>query len=184
MDIYTIQTKHCTKCNTTKSISEFPKNKTRKSGYGSQCKECNRLRVKTYYNNNKEKKHEYTLQYYHKNKEKLNAKIKTKRETDPLFKLRTSIRSHIGLKLRKNNYTKKSRTYEILGCSYDDFKRHIESQFLEGMTWDNHGEWHLDHIVPVSYGLNEAEVLALNHYTNFQPLWAIDNWSNGNRYIG
>jgi hypothetical protein len=71
-----------------------------------------------------------------------------------------------------------------LGCSYDEFKVHIEKQFLEGMTWANHGKWHLDHIIPVSYGLNESEVIALNHYTNFQPLWATDNMSKGNRYIG
>ena len=43
------------------------------------------------------------------------------------------------------------------------------------MTWENHGEWHLDHIVPVSLGETEEEIVSLNHYTNLQPLWKDDN---------
>jgi hypothetical protein len=85
--------------------------------------------------------------------------------------------------LRKNGYSKKSRTHEILGCSYDEFRNHIESQFGEGMTWDNMGEWHLDHKIPVSYGLTEEELRALNHYSNFQPLWGDDNIKKGNRWM-
>ncbi len=52
------------------------------------------------------------------------------------------------------------------------------------MTWENHGEWHIDHIIPISWGKTESEVIELNHYTNFQPLWAKDNLSKGNRWCG
>ncbi len=52
------------------------------------------------------------------------------------------------------------------------------------MTLSNHGKWHLDHIIPISYAKSKEEVYILNHYTNFQPLWAIDNLSKGNKYIG
>ena len=49
------------------------------------------------------------------------------------------------------------------------------------MSWSNHGEWHLDHIYPVSLAKDQNHVIELNHYTNFQPLWASDNLSKGNR---
>ena len=52
------------------------------------------------------------------------------------------------------------------------------------MSWDNHGEWHIDHITPISYAKTEEDVLKLNHFSNFQPLWEFDNLSKGNRFIG
>jgi hypothetical protein len=65
---------------------------------------------------------------------------------------------------------------------YEKFRFYIESLFKEGMTWDNYGEWHLDHITPISWANSEEEIYKLNHYSNFQPLWSIDNLSKGNRY--
>ena len=56
---------------------------------------------------------------------------------------------------------------------------YISEQFEEGMTLDNHGEWHLDHKVPVATAETEEDIIRLNHYTNFQPLWAEDNQSKG-----
>jgi len=71
-----------------------------------------------------------------------------------------------------------------LGISYDDFKTYIESLFTENMSWENYGEWELDHKVPISLATTVEEIYSLNHYTNFQPLWASDNKSKGNRFIG
>ena len=68
--------------------------------------------------------------------------------------------------------------------STDFFKKKIEKKFIEGMSWDNHGEWHIDHITPISYANTEEDVLKLNHFSNFQPLWEFDNLSKGNRFIG
>lgn len=79
-------------------------------------------------------------------------------------------------------YSKKSKTQEILGCSFEFFKEYIESMFVEGMTWYNHGEWHLDHKIPISWSETEEDLIKLNHYTNFQPLWSHDNLSKGNRW--
>lgn len=64
-----------------------------------------------------------------------------------------------------------------LGLTIDEFRRHIETQFTPGMSWDNYGAWHLDHIRPlISFDLTEIEqARAACHYTNYQPLWAIDN---------
>src|SRR5690606_1090898 len=74
--------------------------------------------------------------------------------------------------------TKSSKTEQILGCSFTEFKEHIESQFEDWMTWDNYGlyngeekyGWDIDHITPISSAINENEVVELNHYTNLQPL--------------
>ena len=108
---------------------------------------------------------------------------KKRRDNDPLYKLKGNIRSLINLSIKNKGYTKKSKTYEYLGCSYEEFKNHLERQFSKSMTWQNAGEWHLDHIYPVSLAKDEDELIKLNHYTNFQPLWAIDNLKKGNKII-
>ena len=73
------------------------------------------------------------------------------------------------------------RTKEIVGLDYPEFKNYISSMFTEGMSWENYGEWHLDHIIPLCTAKNEDEVLLLNHYTNLQPLWAEDNLRKGGK---
>jgi hypothetical protein len=55
--------------------------------------------------------------------------------------------------------------------------------FTEGMCWENQGEWHLDHIIPISSAQTEEEIFKLNHYSNFQPLWAEDNIKKGNKIL-
>ena len=69
--------------------------------------------------------------------------------------------------IKKTGYLKTSKTYDILGCSYEEFKQYLESQFTEGMTWENKGEWHMDHIYPISLATDEDHMIKLNHYTNF-----------------
>jgi hypothetical protein len=151
--------------------------------YTKQWRENNKEYNKKYYENNKNK----IKQYYNKNKEKINKYQniyqKQKREINPLYKLITNIRTRIYMSLKAKGYTKKSKTFETLGCSYEDFKQHLERQFTKGMTWDNLGQWHLDHIIPVSLAKDEQELIRLNHYTNFQPLWAKDNLEKHNKII-
>lgn len=74
-----------------------------------------------------------------------------------------------------------NRTIEFLGCSVDHFRQHLEAQFLPGMSWDNRPDWHIDHIRPLSsFDLSDPEQFkAVSHYTNLQPLWAIDNLRKG-----
>ena len=67
----------------------------------------------------------------------------------------------------------------ILGCTIDEFKSYIESKFKKGMTFENYGEWHLDHIIPLATAKTTEDVIKLCHYTNFQPLWAEDNLKKG-----
>jgi hypothetical protein len=83
----------------------------------------------------------------------------------------------------KNNKKLSSQNY--LGCNIEELKIHIENQFLEGMTWDNYGDWHIDHIIPLRYqNPTLEELIERLHFSNTQPLWAIDNKAKGNRFIG
>lgn len=131
----------------------------------------------------KKKKKEYQKKYYNKpeTKEKIKKYRKNKAERDPLYKLTINIRKRIRISL-KNNLINNSKYEEILGCSFLEFRYYIENLFIDGMSWENYGEWHLDHRVPISWAKNEEEVYKLSHYTNFQPLWMNDNLSKGNRY--
>lgn len=135
-----------------------------------------------FYLNNKEKVKNYSKEYFIQNKEKINSRLnkyyKNRRETDFIYKIKISIRNLIRDKIRKNGFTKKSKTNEILGCSYIDFKLYIESKFESWMSWENYGKyngelnygWDIDHIIPTSIARSEEEIIKLNHFTNLQPL--------------
>ena len=71
-----------------------------------------------------------------------------------------------------------------LGYSSQDLRKRIESQFKTGMTWDNHGEWHIDHIKPISLFISQGETrpVIINALRNLQPLWAKDNIAKGSKY--
>ena len=83
---------------------------------------------------------------------------------------------------RRGFTTKSKKTIEILGCSFEEFKIHLESKFDNKMNWLNQGTyWHMDHIIPISSAKTEEEVYRLNHYTNFQPLYWLDNLKKSNK---
>ena len=112
---------------------------------------------------------------------KNNWKISERRKTDVLFKLRGLLRTRLRTAL-SGNY-KSGSAIKSLGCSLDEFKKHMESKFKPGMNWDNHGlyGWHIDHIKPLA-SFNLSDVNQLNeacHFTNLQPLWAKDNLVKG-----
>jgi hypothetical protein len=178
------------------------KNKARCREYNKTHREELRIENKKYRENNREKINKKTKEYYWNNKEKLQQKHKKYREangekinahrrsekvrkrqnerwkTDPLWRLQRVIGCSIRESFRSKGFKKTSRTHKILGCSSEEFKTYIKNQFKEGMTFNN---THLDHIVPVSLGETEEEIIALNHYSNFQPLSAKDNLKKGNK---
>ena len=125
------------------------------------------------YYKNREKEIERRKKYSRENKDKINKRVQNRRKNDPLYKLRQLMYS----RLRKKIKNKSESMSDILGCTWEEFRIHIESQFKDGMTWDNHGQygWHLDHIIPLSSAKTEEEIYKLNHYTNLQPLWAEEN---------
>jgi hypothetical protein len=77
------------------------------------------------------------------------------------------------------------RNEPLIGCSVQALRNHFESQFTDGMSWLNYGEWEIDHILPLtSFNLtNREEYLKCVHYTNLQPLWVMDNLKKGNKIL-
>jgi hypothetical protein len=115
------------------------------------------------------------------NREKYNSYWTNRKKKDPEFALKTNMRSRICDYLKKTNITKRNKTFDIVGCTPQELKEHLEKQFVSGMTWDNRSEWHIDHIIPLSSTKNEEELMKLFHYTNLQPLWAEDNLKKSNK---
>ena len=111
----------------------------------------------------------------------MKAYIKNRCQTDPVFKLRCRLRSGFCDWIKGN--TKTCRTEQYVGCTYKELLDHLESQFEEGMTWENHGEWQIDHFKAQSRfdPTIEEEAFKCWHYTNLQPLWAEINISCGNK---
>ena len=89
--------------------------------------------------------------------------------------------SRIRIFMKSKNITKKNKTFEIVGCTPEELKKHLENQFTDGMSWENHGliGWHIDHIIPLSSAKNEDDIIKLCHYMNLQPLWSLDNIKKG-----
>lgn len=108
---------------------------------------------------------------------RVNEQCKERKERDPLYKLSCTIRTRVGSALKRGKYKKNLHFKEYIGCFGDELIIYIESKFKEGMSWDNHGEWHVDHIIPLDLAKTEEDIYKLNHYMNLSPLWAKDNWS-------
>jgi hypothetical protein len=151
---------------------------------------------KDYYVNNKEKLLEQSRETYKKNKEKVCARTKVYRETNkewyretkrkwrqkPENKLKGNISRGIWGCLRGKQKSTKSIKY--LGCFIEELWIHLEKSFEEGMTRENYGEWHVDHIKPLaSFDFtkedSEEQLMIAWNYKNLQPLWAKDNLSKG-----
>lgn len=204
-----METKVCTKCNIEKELKYFNKMSKVKCGVRSYCRECQSIESKKYRINNKEKIKEYNTkwneenqEYYKKyfeeyyklnyekekerklkwsrdNKEYSNNYQKQRKKEDILFRLKTNIRNSVNRYLKY----KSKHTFEIVGCSPQFLKEHLESQFIDGMTWENRSEWHIDHIIPLSSAKTEDELYMLCHYKNLQPLWAEDNLKKSNKIL-
>ena len=153
----------------------YVKHLNRGKVYRDNNKEKEKIRRKKYYIENTEVR----KLYYENNKDILNEKIKERKMKDFIFKLKVLFRSKTNKILGSN----KEKTFDIIGCTPQLLKEHLESQFLEGMCWENHGlfGWHIDHIIPLSSAKTEEELYKLCHYTNLQPLWAEDNLKKGDR---
>jgi len=184
--------KKCTICEINKELSEFRYRKDRKIYY-SQCKECEKIYKKKNYLDRINENKEYSKNYYKNNREKIilyvtsyqkkNNTWMKKYHTDPIFKMNHNLRCRIREFLTSKKFTKKNETKKIIGCSQLELKEFLEKKFKNGMMWENYGEWHIDHIIPLSSAENEEEIYKLCHYTNLQPLWSTDNWKKGNRLL-
>ena len=166
------------------------KNRERRLQYKKEWYLNNKNYCKEWHINNRERRLQYNKEYNLKNKEKrkqwrLNNKEKSKKyqnkyykkkiKIDPNYKLIKNMRSRIWSGL-KGRYKSKS-TIKLLGCSVKECWQHLKSKFQPGMTKENYGQWHVDHIIPcASFDLKcPVQQMACFHYTNLQPLWAAYN---------
>jgi hypothetical protein len=196
--------KKCRKCQLIKPIENYNYNET--SGlYSYKCIECinngvieHKEYLKKYYIENQErlkaKQQLYNLntveqrkEYKRKNKEIIRAKnniyYNNKMKIDKVFKLKENVRKLIQKSFKSAFYKKMSKTQEILGCTIEEFKAHLESKFEPWMNWSNYGlyngtanyGWDIDHIIPLKTVKVEDDITNLNHYTNLQPLCSYYN---------
>jgi len=106
-------------------------------------------------------------------KPNVNVRRKERYDNDYVFKISVNIRNSINQAFKIHSFKSNSKARELLDCDWDAFKKHLESQFTEGMTWELMGkEIHIDHIIPLSSAQTKEELEKLCHYTNLQPLWA------------
>lgn len=204
-----METKICTKCGIEKKIDSFNKMSKVKCGVRGYCRECQKIDSKKYRLENREKIKDYNTkwntenreyykkyfeEYYTVNYEKererkikwfidnegySNEYQKKRRKEDLLYNLICKMRNSIG---RYVKYRSK-HTFEIVGCTTQELKEHLESQFVNGMNWENRNLWHIDHIIPLSSANSEDELYKLCHYSNLQPLWAEDNLKKGKKIL-
>lgn len=119
------------------------------------------------------------------NKDRHRDYMRTRYQKDLDFRLRNALRSRIRQAIKRDAGEKSIKTAELIGCSVKELKQHLEAQFADGMSWDNYGQWHIDHIIPcASFDLkDEQEQRECFHYTNLQPLWGVDNIKKGDKVV-
>ena len=146
--------------------------------YREENKEKIKKLKQEYAKNNTIKIHEYRKKYYLENKEKILAK---NREWNKKNSHIVAWRSVLKSQLRRFGTKKEGKTIDVLGYSAEELKIHIESLFTEGMSWENYGKWHIDHIIPVTKFDKTESPKVVNALTNLQPMWANENRSKYNK---
>lgn len=137
---------------------------------------------KAYREANKEYIAARNAEYFQRVKAERADKARQKYREDPMYALKCRLRLRTRLAIKAKGFTKRSQIRQILGCDDVTLMRHLESLFADGMTWENRGEWHVDHKIPLAKAKTEEELLKLCHFTNLQPLWAADNFAKGGRH--
>jgi hypothetical protein len=139
---------------------------------------------------NKEERKEYQKQWYQNNKERVLEKNKQYQKeryhSDPLFKFKDNCRCRTRQAFKQKSWKKNGGTEKLLGCDYETAMNHIEKQFVgknKWMNWNNHGEWEIDHIIPLASANTKEEMNLLFNYKNLQPLLAEDNRKKGDRIL-
>lgn len=153
----------------------------------SNCGEAGRKATRNYYKipENRERNRElsrYSARPEHYKEYMVNY-FRERRANDPQFKIADILRSRLRSAMKAQGARKDASTIELTSCTPQKLIAHLESQFTEGMTWENQGEWHIDHIRPcASFDLTDPEQQRqCFHWTNLQPLWGADNIAKGAR---
>jgi hypothetical protein len=189
-----MEKKVCNKCYVEQEIDCFPKEKINNKIYvRNECKKCKSLRYKQWVTNNYDSVLKNKKLYNANNKEKIkiylksnkirikklkNIRHKERMKFDIIYRLRHIFSTKLRKKFNNLYYKKSTKTEQILGCTFEEFKIYLESKFESWMTWENRGlyngkpnyGWDIDHIIPISSAVTEEDVIRLSHYSNFQPL--------------
>ena len=154
--------------------------KTKKREYREKNKEVLKEKREVYFKviGNRERKRKSDREYQKANRAKRNLRHSERMKIDIIYCLSHIIRGSILKCFKGMGKAKSSKTYEILGCSFEDLKTYLESKFEPWMNWDNRGKyngeldfgWDLDHEIPLSSAMSEQELIKLNHYKNLSPL--------------
>ena len=162
---------------------------TRKYFSKPETKERLKKNHKNWSENNREHLNEYHKEWREKNidkhREYKRKYEKNRKDTDPLYKLISNFRTAIYQVLKENNINKNGHYFEILKYTPEDLILHLETKFTDGMTWDNYGEWHVDHVKPISsyiiLEIGDDEFMNCWSLNNLQPLWGKENISKSNK---
>lgn len=186
--------KICSKCRRELPLDSFYKRERYNDGLDLQCIDCRREKQKEVNKTESHKENQKRYQSSEKGKlqtKRMNQKtleykkdwVKRKREEDYIFKLKMDLRTRFNHMISDYHLFKWRSTFTYIGCSIEDFVKYIENQFQEGMSWDNYGSWHIDHILPLDcFNLKEERELFIAwNYRNLQPLWASENCSKSNK---
>jgi hypothetical protein len=148
-------------------------------------------KYKNWFEQNKDRRKKYMDEYREKNKDKIREikrnYEKTRKANDPLYKLVANFRTAIWTVLKENKMDKYGHYFEILQYSPDELATHLENQFTDGMTWENYGEWHVDHRTPITafnfQEIGDNEFMRCWSLENLQPMWAEENIRKSNKII-
>lgn len=166
----------------------YGQNKQKQKYYSMEYRQKNTKKLseskRKWYEKNKDKCREKSKTYYKSNREKIVANIKDRRDSDSVFRLRNNISSLIRASIRNGGFRKNTKTMQILGCSFLDFKQYLDMRFIEryGILPEDvlkDFDIHVDHIIPVSSALSEEELISLNHFSNLEYRFACENQSKG-----
>jgi len=148
-------------------------------------------KAKTWYEQNKEHRKEYLKEYREKNIDKIR---KTKRDyernrkaRDPLYKLISNFRTAIYQVLKESNVEKNKHYFDILQYTPEQLISHLENKFTDKMSWDNYGDWHVDHKLPITHyniqEMGDSEFMKCWSLDNLQPMWGVDNIKKSNKIL-
>lgn len=156
--------------------------------YRADNREIIKVRSKEYFSANKDAHADRVRSYRSRNPDKVaqfNATSHANRSSSPKYRVESAIRTAVNRTIRFG--AKEARTFELLGYSSGDLMAHLERQFSDGMSWDNYGEWHIDHKTPLTAHeyetAEDADFKRAWALSNLQPLWALDNIKKGGRII-
>ena len=176
----------CKICNDEKHHSLFANHGKQKP---HECKTCRNTREHDKRESNREEYNKKQREFWAKNNEKRNAtrraNLQKRRDEDAQYRVKMALHVRLYDAVKRQKGTKSSKTSELLGCTVEDLRLFLEAEFTEGMTWENYGKWHIDHIRPcASFNLeNPEEQKKCFHWTNLQPLWAQDNIRKGAKIV-